>query len=1007
VKDAAARETALDVKRSFIVQAPAGSGKTELLVRRFLKLLDVVKKPEEVLAITFTRKAAAEMRKRVLERLHETGNESAEVAHRLRIQTIDAFCTALTRQVPVLARFGAQPEIIEDAKPLYLEAAARVFEEFNSATERLLAHLDNNIPLATGQLAKMLESRDRWLRKTGAVPTRAELEATLVSERNRLLKRAQALYPKASEALARVVLVKDGNWRKSPTPAPNELIAVTGLREALFALCNMPPAEYDDRQWEALEAILALLRPAVAHLKVLFAERGQADFTEFAHGALEALGSVDDPSDLLLSLDQKISHVLVDEFQDTSLSQFELLTKLTSGWQEGDGRTLFLVGDPMQSIYRFREAEVSLFLQAKHSGLGSVKLQAIELSTNRRSQEGLVKWFNESFPRVLPAQEDQTLGAVPYLPASPHEPALPGAAVSWHCGYDREEEAEKVVAIVREASGSKAILVRNRAHLDEIVPALKEAGVRFRALDIEQLGEKQVVQDLYALTRALLHLGDRIAWLACLRAPWCGLTLADLLLLSSGRSEEGGSETTSGGALILDRMRDVGHLSADGQARVDRFRSVLAPLLKNRLRGSLRERVEGAWLALGGPACVESETDLEDAEIFLDELERQEEAGEVDLAVLEDKIDRRLYAQPDVKATKDAVEIMTIHRAKGLEFDTVIVPGLDRLPRSGPKPLLVWKSLLPAGLLLAPIDATGAGEDPTYKYVRELDREADDIEAGRLFYVAATRARRGLHLLACAKADEDLRPKEPTKRSLLNKIWWQAGPHFGEAPADSIAEPERTPINDVLHRLPAGFALPKAPASVKWTGPDEGRQEEQIEFSWAGETARHAGTIVHRWLQRIADDELRGWDAKRVDALKRRFAQELERRGVPHRDQKVSVELVATALKNAISDERGRWVLGPHPEARSEHRIRVTGAGGANTYIVDRIFRTAEGVRWIVDYKTSRHEGADREPFLDREQERYRSQLEAYARAIAQGGATLGLYFPLLAAWRQWRFESG
>ena len=998
MKDAAQREHALDVRHSFIVQAPAGSGKTELLVRRFLKLLEVVRKPEEVLAITFTKKAAAEMRKRVLERLAD----SSEIAHRLRIQTIDAFCTALTRQVPVLARFGAQPEIIEDAKPLYLEAAARVFGEFNPATERLLAHLDNNIPLAAGQLAKMLESRDRWLRKTGTVPTRSELEATLVSERTRLLKRAQALHPKASEALARAVLIKDGNWRKSPTPAPKELIAVPGLREALFALCSMPPARYDDRQWEALEAILALLKPAVAHLKVLFAERGQADFTEFAHGALEALGSVDDPSDLLLSLDQKISHVLVDEFQDTSLSQFELLTKLTSGWQEGDGRTLFLVGDPMQSIYRFREAEVSLFLQAKHSGLGSVKLEPIELGTNRRSQEGLVKWFNGSFPRVLPAQEDQTSGAVPYLPASPHEPALPGAAVTWHCGYDREEEAEKVVAIVREASGSKAILVRNRAHLDEIVPALKEAGVRFSALDIEQLGEKQVVQDLYALTRALLHLGDRIAWLACLRAPWCGLTLADLLLLSSGRSEERGGETASGGALVFDKMRDVTHLSADGQARVDRVRSVLAPLVENRLRGSLRERVEGAWLALGGPACVESETDLEDAEIFLDELERLEDAGEVDLAALEDKIDRRLYAQADVKAPKDAVEIMTIHRSKGLEFDTVIVPGLDRLPRSGPKPLLVWKSLLPSGLLLAPIDETGAGEDPTYQYVRELDKEADDIEAGRLFYVAATRARQRLHLLACAKADEHRGPREPSKRSLLAKIAWQAREHFGEAPADATAEPERMPIHDVLHRLPAGFALPKAPASVKWTAPDEGRQEEEIEFSWAGETARHVGTVVHRWLQRIADDELRGWDARRVEALKKRFAKELERRGVPPRELKASTEQVGVALTNAISDERGRWVLGPHPEARSEHRIRVTGAAGASTYVVDRIFRTAQDVRWIVDYKTSRHQGADREAFVDSERERYRAQLERYADALAAGPASLGLYFPLLGAWREW-----
>jgi ATP-dependent exoDNAse (exonuclease V) beta subunit len=189
--------------------------------------------------------------------------------------------------------------------------------------------------------------------------------------------------------------------------------------------------------------------------------------------------------------------------------------------------------------------------------------------------------------------------------------------------------------------------------------------------------------------------------------------------------------------------------------------------------------------------------------------------------------------------------------------------------------------------------------------------------------------------------------------------------------------------------------------------PDEGRQEEEIEFSWAGETARHVGTIVHRWLQRIAGDELRGWDAKRVDASKKRFAKELERRGVPLRDLKVSVELVTTALKNAISDERGRWILGPHLEARSEHRIRVTSAAGANTYVVDRMFRTAEDVRWIVDYKTSPHEGADREAFLDREQERYREQLESYARALGPGETMLGLYFPLLAAWKEWRSGAG
>src|SRR3977135_3276332 len=119
IEDSPARARALDTSTSFIVQAPAGSGKTELLVQRFLKLLSLAQKPEEILAITFTKKAAAEMRKRVLERLPNSG----EIAHRLRIQTIDAFCTALTRQEPVLSRFGDQPEIIEDAKPTYKHAA--------------------------------------------------------------------------------------------------------------------------------------------------------------------------------------------------------------------------------------------------------------------------------------------------------------------------------------------------------------------------------------------------------------------------------------------------------------------------------------------------------------------------------------------------------------------------------------------------------------------------------------------------------------------------------------------------------------------------------------------------------------------------------------------------------------------------------------------------------------------------------------------------------------------
>src|SRR5688572_21654816 len=531
IADATAREAALDPRRSFIVQAPAGSGKTELLVRRYSALLETVQKPEEIVAITFTIKAAAEMRARVLKKL----SNSAEIGHRLRIQTIDAFCASLTRQMPVMSRFGAQPGIVEDAQDHYRAAAQRTIDELSPAACRLLLHLDNNMNTAASLIAAMLAKRDQWLRKTGVAPTRSELEASLQAERARILAHARALHPKASPEFAALALTQNYTWRQRGNPVPvsqqDEI-----LRGALESLLRMPEERYDDDQWETLGAILELLPRAAAHLKVVFGERSETDFTEIAQGAVRALGTPDNPTDLLLALDTRIKHILVDEFQDTSYSQYELLERLTAGWELGDGRTLFLVGDPMQSIYRFREAKVALFLQIWDTGRigvapaqAGVQLERLTLTTNFRSQRGLVDWYNASFPHILPAEADVASGAVPYSPATPHHDPLPDSAVTWHHASSRKDEAGRIVDLVRNATGTKAILVRTREALAEIVPTLKAAGIRYRAIEIEHLGEKQVVQDLYALTRALLHPGDRIAWLSLLRAPWCALPLSRLL----------------------------------------------------------------------------------------------------------------------------------------------------------------------------------------------------------------------------------------------------------------------------------------------------------------------------------------------------------------------------------------------------------------------------------------------------------------------------------------------
>ena len=122
------------------------------------------------------------------------------------------------------------------------------------------------------------------------------------------------------------------------------------------------------------------------------------------------------PTDLALRLDYQVRHLLVDEFQDTSPTQMTLLARLTAGWEPGDGRTLFCVGDPMQSIYRFRKADVGLFLAAAADGIGDIPLERLALCRNNRSCPPVIDWINDVFRDVFPASDDVPGGAIRYRP---------------------------------------------------------------------------------------------------------------------------------------------------------------------------------------------------------------------------------------------------------------------------------------------------------------------------------------------------------------------------------------------------------------------------------------------------------------------------------------------------------------------------------------------------------------------------------------------------------------
>ena len=1087
--DAEARAAALDPRRSILLQAPAGSGKTAVLTQRFLRLLCTVDEPDAILAITFTLKAAAEMRTRIMRALRGEVADSdpcaaavrtlASQARRhaaargwklldnpavLRIQTIDAFNYWLASQLPLAARAGGLLNITETPGALYRRAAQRTLAaaegdvSLGAALELLFERLDNQYHTVERLLAQMLELRGHWLRYVlehepqrlcarvnqglaDIVRTRlAALEATLP----RALRHAAQSLPgvgtlgtaadslPAWKRLASLTLTREG-WRRTlsarflgtdfETPAAcaalRECIAalrcLPGLESALRAVAALPAATLSAADGEAIAALSRVLAHAAAQLQAQFAEAGRVDYTYVTGAARAALTETGEPTELALRTGLALRHILVDEFQDTSLAQFELLESLTVGWEEGDGRTLFVVGDPMQSIYRFRDAEVGLFIAARARGIGPVRLTPLRLTRNFRATPPLVEWVNRTFAQVLPAADDLQLGAVAFSASVAAGQAPTGSAAGDDAGGvpvrlrlfpdDRPGEARAIAASIaelrqRDPGGSVAVLVSAHAHATAVIVALRERGIAALGVDLVPLAQRPIVRDLVQLSRALHDLADRNAWLAVLRAPWCGARLATLTVLSAPDSRQ----------LLWEALADPRRLARcqPGEAaRLARLHAVLTAALERGTRLSEADWLESTWVQLGAPDAYPA-ADLEDARAFFTALAARCAAGEWRTpedfaALLED-----LYSVPQASA-EQPVAVMTIHRAKGLEFDHVFLPALERSSRGSERALLGWVDLPRAGggsdLLLAPVPPIGETADQDIAaLIQQFTSARAAHERARLLYVAATRARASLHLSAAPRPRADGRPRVEG-RTLLGCLWPVLGEEFVTTPVPTGAAAPHCSASPPLQRLSARWRAPELPAAPPATRLPLGRASlEPPEFSWVGETQRHIGTIVHRLLAAAADrDPLPG--AAQIERERRLILGQLRHLGVPEHERPEAAEVIVTALRRALEDERGRWILAAgHRERHSELSLTGIADGRLRSVVIDRCFVDDSGTRWVIDYKTSRHEGGALETFLGQEIERYRAQLTGYvalAAALGPEPVRAALYFPLLGAFRE------
>ena len=835
--DADARQFAVDPRNHVVLEASAGTGKTSVLVARYVNLLKAGVDPSNILAITFTRKAAAEMRERILHELRAAASRSeidkarwVELRDRLgdiAISTIDAFCLSLLREFPLeadldpgfdMADETEVPRLIEDALDHTLRILTRLAR---TEPEIALVFAQLGISRTREGLASLLDRRlvawpalDRFLVRgpsdlTAEIVCRRAIDGLravlggidgglerfiaegpvghpryqlLARELRRLPALREASNAEVRAALDRVALhflTGEGKPRKSaniqPYKAAHYPTEAAGKRHRAAVLdLGEPIKDLLFRFNRDLNVVLSrgvrrMFSVALAQYRRILDDRSVLDFSDVLERALELLRRMDEFAQSRFRLEARYHHVLVDEFQDTSRAQWELISLLIQAWGEGLGLSsqpsIFVVGDRKQSIYRFRDAEAGVLQDAARfiQALGPSNRPERSITRSFRAVPELLQFVNELFTDVAdpnpgggrftyterdrfpmvdqPSSRRFTLGVIG---AEEAEACAAGVAGEVARILREDTVRDKKSGVPRPASpGDIAILFRSRASHREFEHELERHAIPSYVYKGLGFFDADETKDVMALLRYLADPRSNLRAAAFLRSRFVRLSDRALAVLAPTLA----AALTSSSENVGGRLPDLGN----EDRRVLEIARTFVPgwlALVDRIPpAELLDLViaESAYAyELRGPRRLQAWENLKKMRSLVRRIQNR---GYATLPRIADHLDSLTAGDESnaVLEALDAVNLMTVHASKGLEFPIVFLVNLAKGASGPPKPVRVV-----AGGLDGDEDAS-VSVGPFVSEMDEADREREKHETRRLLYVAATRARDRLYLSSSLK----------------------------------------------------------------------------------------------------------------------------------------------------------------------------------------------------------------------------------------------------------------